>query len=137
MDEYRKNPLDYVPGRGIVEVRYGIENEVIELRHDLYDYVRQELNNGKDRFPKDFTLKDKATGKRYWFACLVCPCDLSSPVTMVAHIHGQKHQKKAIAKLAEDNNPPRSSLPFSSAPSRGHSSRPFQSGHNPRSSYPR
>ena len=50
-------------------------------------------------FDPNFGTKDKETGKRYWFACIVCPCNLYKDENLVAHVKGQKHQKRAIEKL--------------------------------------
>ena len=57
-----------------------------------------------ERFDLDFCTKNKETGKRYWFACIVCPCTLYRDENLVHHVKGQKHQKRAIEKLNSENN---------------------------------
>ena len=69
------NPKSYVSNHGIVEVQYGVENSRVDWKKDLFDYVRDELGK-EEMFDPDFCTKDKETGERYWFACIVCPCNL-------------------------------------------------------------
>merc|ERR1739838_1093957 len=69
------DPRTYVENKGIVEIHYGVENSSVEWQTDLYDYVRNDMREG-ERFEMDFCTKNKETGKRYWFACIVCPCTL-------------------------------------------------------------
>ena len=52
-----QDPKSYVAYRGVVEVKYGIENEKVEWRKDLFDNVREDLQNHPGgRFQKDFFL---------------------------------------------------------------------------------
>ena len=69
------NPKSYVSNHGIVEVQYGVENSRVDWKMDLFDYVRDELGK-EEMFDPDFCTKNKETGERYWFACIVCPCNL-------------------------------------------------------------
>ena len=69
------NPKSYVSNHGIIEVQYGVENSRVDWKKDLFDYVRDELDKG-EMFDPDFCTKNKETGERYWFACIVCPCNL-------------------------------------------------------------
>lgn len=97
------DPRTYVSNQGIVELRYGVEKRTVEWQQDLYDYVRESLAEGKT-FDPEFCRKDKKTGKRYWFACIVCPCNLYKDENLVSHVKGQKHQKRAIEKLSSQSN---------------------------------
>ena len=104
-----QDPKTYVAYRGVVELKYGIENETVEWRKDLYDYVREDMkNHDGGRFEPDFCTKDKQTNKRYWFDCLVCPCVLYRDENLVFHVNGQKHQKKVTEKIANAVVPSRS-----------------------------
>ena len=61
-----RDPKSYVAHRGVVEVKYGTENEEVEWRKDLYDYVREDMHNHDGgRFENDFCTKNKQTNKRY------------------------------------------------------------------------
>ena len=71
--------------------------------HTLYTLQFYFLGLGETIDP-EFCLKDKETGKRYWFACIVCPCNLYKDENLVAHVKGQKHQKRAIEKLKSQSN---------------------------------
>ncbi len=97
------DPYSYVQDRGIVEVQYGIENSQVEWSKDMYDYVREDMGKG-ERFDPEFCLKEKDTGKRYWFACIVCPCTLYRDENLVHHVKGQKHQKRALEKVNTSKN---------------------------------
>jgi len=97
------DPRTYVSNQGIVELHYGVENSTVEWQQDLYDYVRESLAEGETIDP-ELCLKDKETGKRYWFACIVCPCNLYKDENLVSHVKGQKHQKRAIEKLSSQSN---------------------------------
>ena len=57
-----------------------------------------------ERFDPSFCTKNKETGKRYWFACIVCPCTLYRDENLVHHVKGQRHQKRAIEKINSENN---------------------------------
>ena len=41
------DPRTYVSNRGIVEIHYGVENSTVEWQMDLFDYVREEMREGK------------------------------------------------------------------------------------------
>jgi len=97
------DPRTYVENKGIVEIHYGVENSSVEWQTDLHDYVRNDMREG-ERFEMDFCTKNKETGKRYWFACIVCPCTLYRDENLVHHVKGQRHQKRAIEKLNSENN---------------------------------
>jgi len=97
------NPKSYVSNHGIIEVQYGVENSRVDWKKDLFDYVRDELDKG-EMFDPDFCTKNKETGERYWFACIVCPCNLYKDENLVAHVKGQRHQKRAIEKLKSKSN---------------------------------
>ena len=71
--------------------------------HTLYTLQFYFLGLG-ETFDPEFCLKDKETGKRYWFACIVCPCNLYKDENLVSHVKGQKHQKRAIEKLNSQSN---------------------------------
>ena len=104
------DPKSYVAYRGVVEVKYGTENEEVEWRKDLYDYVREDLpEHPGGRFENDFCTKNKQTNKRYWFDCLVCPCVLYRDENLVFHVNGLKHQKRVTEKIAGAPGPSRSS----------------------------
>ena len=104
-----QNPKTYVAYHGVVEIKYGIENETVEWRKDLYDYVREDMHNHDNgRFEPDFCTKDKQNNKRYWFDCLVCPCVLYRDENLVFHVNGQKHQKRVTEKIASAVVPSRS-----------------------------
>jgi len=108
-----QDPKSYVAHRGVVEVKYGTENEEVEWRKDLYDYVREDLQEHPGgRFENDFCTKDKQTNKRYWFDCLVCPCVLYRDENLVFHVNGQRHQKRVTEKIAGAPGPSRSSGPL-------------------------
>ena len=49
------DPRTYVSGTGIIEIRFGVENDFIEEKFDLYDYVRQKLSNNEMFETKFFT----------------------------------------------------------------------------------
>lgn len=98
----KDKPLTYVSRRGIVEIHYGTENGTVEWTKDMYDYVREELDDGRELFDPSFCTKEKETGKRYWFACIVCPCTLYKDENLCFHVNGQKHQKRALEKLEQD-----------------------------------
>ena len=97
------DPRTYVSNQGIVELRYGVEKRTVEWQQDLYDYVRESLAEGKT-FDPEFCRKDKKTGKRYWFACIVCPCNSYNNNDLVSHVKGHKHQKHVIEKLNSQSN---------------------------------
>ena len=71
--------------------------------HTLYKLQFYFLGLGETIDP-ELCLKDKETGKRYWFACIVCPCNLYKDENLVSHVKGQKHQKRAIEKLSSQSN---------------------------------
>ena len=71
--------------------------------HTLYKLHFHFLGLGETIDP-ELCLKDKETGKRYWFACIVCPCNLYKDENLVSHVKGQKHQKRAIEKLSSQSN---------------------------------
>jgi hypothetical protein len=105
------DPLKYTDRRGIVEIHTGIENEKIEYREDLYEYVQDHLEITGEDFAPDFCAKDKNTGRRHWFACKVCNCELFSVVTLQAHVSGQKHTKKALLKVRVEQGVAPTSIP--------------------------
>ena len=69
------DPRTYVSSVGIVELQFGVENSTVEWQKDLYNYVREDMYEGQ-MFDPNLCTKDKETGQRYWFACVVCPCNL-------------------------------------------------------------
>ena len=71
--------------------------------HTFYKLKFYFLGLGETIEP-ELCLKDKETGKRYWFACIVCPCNLYKDENLVSHVKGQKHQKRAIEKLSSQSN---------------------------------
>ena len=71
--------------------------------HTFYKLKFYFLGLGETIDP-ELCLKDKETGKRYWFACIVCPCNLYKDENLVSHVKGQKHQKRAIEKLSSQSN---------------------------------
>ena len=81
------NPRTYVSDQGIVEMQYGVENSRVDWKMDLYDYVREKMREGEN-FDPNFCTKDKETGERYWFACIVCPCNLYKDENLVSHVKG-------------------------------------------------
>ena len=97
------DPRTYVSNQGIVELRYGVEKRTVEWQQDLYDYVRESLAEDETIDP-EFCRKDKETGKRYWFACIVCPCNSYKDEDLVSHVKGHKHQKRVIEKLNSQSN---------------------------------
>ena len=89
------DPRTYVSGTGIIEIHFGVENDFIEEKFDLYDYVRQKLSNN-EMFETKFFTKNKETSKRYWLACLVCDCTFYGCENLVTHVNAQRHQKNTI-----------------------------------------
>ena len=69
----------------------------------MLGYTKNLLCSG-ERFDPSFCTKNKETGKRYWFACIVCPCTLYRDENLVHHVKGQRHQKRAIEKINSENN---------------------------------
>ena len=89
------NPLSYVLRNGIVEIHFGVENDFVEEKVDLYDYVRQKLTK-TEMFDSKFFTKNKETGKRYWLACLICECTFYACENLIIHLNAQRHQKNVI-----------------------------------------
>ena len=50
------DPWTYVSCTGIVEIHFGVENDYIEKKVDLYDYVRKNLKK-KEKFDTKFFTK--------------------------------------------------------------------------------
>ena len=68
------------------------------------DYLNVFFYFSGERFDPSFCTKNKEDGKRYWFACIVCPCTLYRDENLVHHVKGQRHQKRAIEKLNSVRN---------------------------------
>ena len=89
------DPWTYVSCTGIVEIHFGVENDYIEKKVDLYDYVRKNLKK-KEKFDTKFFTKNKETGKQYWLYCIVCESKFYACENLLNHIEGRKHQKRSI-----------------------------------------